>query len=145
MTEGCTIQAGIISVPWVSAITDWPMQEMSSRGGKKSILVGVIIGSVSGAAVTLSVLSENSSSLVGVAISAALLPPMVNAGLSWGVAALLPVVKCALPLAMRHHAAAAARAKHMHRASAAVCARATLLSAHDANTYACACRVTTRW
>ena len=85
-------------MPWISNITDWPTQEMRSRGGKKTIMVGVIIGTFSGAAVALSVLSENSSSLVGVAISAALLPPMVNAGLCWGVAAILPVVKCAAQL-----------------------------------------------
>lgn len=60
---------------------------MQSRSGRTTLLVGLVIATFSGAGVALSILSDNSSSLVGVAISAALLPPAVNTGLSWAVAA----------------------------------------------------------
>ena len=39
--------------------------------------------------VALSILGENTSSLVGVAISASLLPPAVNAGICWAHAVLV--------------------------------------------------------
>jgi len=42
-------------------------------------VTGFIIAFVSGMAVALSVLGDNQGSLVGVAISASLLPPAVNA------------------------------------------------------------------
>ena len=45
-----------------------------------------VIAIASGAAAALSVLGENTSSMVGVAISASLLPPAVNAGFLWSVA-----------------------------------------------------------
>ena len=45
----------------------------------KSILIGVLIAIPSGAGVALSILGGNAGSLVGVAISASLLPPAVNA------------------------------------------------------------------
>ena len=51
------------------------IQEMLSRGHHRSLLVGVLIAIPSGAGVALSVLGGNSASLVGVAISASLLPP----------------------------------------------------------------------
>ncbi len=51
----------------------------SCRGLVRSLYVGVLIAVPSGAGVALSVLGSNSGSLVGVAISASLLPPAVNA------------------------------------------------------------------
>ncbi len=51
----------------------------SCRGLVRSLYVGVLIAVPSGAGVALSVLGGNSGSLVGVAISASLLPPAVNA------------------------------------------------------------------
>jgi hypothetical protein len=86
------LQAGLISVPFISSYEDFPTSEMSARTGKLTLLTGMVIAVASGGGVALSVLPENSSGLVGVAISAALLPPMVNAGLQWGVAALLKFV-----------------------------------------------------
>ncbi len=55
--------------------------EMSSRGEYLALLAGVFIASPSGVGVALSVANTNINSLVGVAISAALLPPIVNSGL----------------------------------------------------------------
>lgn len=45
----------------------------------RSLWVGVMIALPSGAGVALSILGGNTGSLVGVAISASLLPPAVNA------------------------------------------------------------------
>jgi uncharacterized hydrophobic protein (TIGR00271 family) len=57
--------------------------EMASRCEIHSIIVGIFIALVSGAAVAIAVLSENFGSLIGTAISASLLPPAVNTGLMW--------------------------------------------------------------
>ncbi|XP_059488873.1 uncharacterized protein LOC132204399 [Neocloeon triangulifer] len=64
----------------------WPTEEMKARGLLRSLWVGVLIALPSGAGVALSVLGGNAGSLVGVAISASLLPPAVNAGLLWALA-----------------------------------------------------------
>ena len=45
----------------------------------RGLLVGMLIAMPSGVGVALSVLGGNTGSLVGVAISASLLPPAVNA------------------------------------------------------------------
>jgi hypothetical protein len=53
---------------------------MASRGVPSALWTGVAIAIPSGFGAALSVLGNNSSSLVGVAISASLLPPAVNCG-----------------------------------------------------------------
>ncbi|XP_042897539.1 uncharacterized protein [Parasteatoda tepidariorum] len=65
----------------------WPNPEMISRGQERGLWIGVLIALPSGAGVALSVLGGNAGSLVGVAISASLLPPAINTGLLWGMAA----------------------------------------------------------
>ena len=65
---------------------DWPTNEMSSRTETSGLIVGVAIAIPSGVGVALSVLGGNSGSMVGVAISASLLPPAVNTGLYWSMA-----------------------------------------------------------
>jgi uncharacterized hydrophobic protein (TIGR00271 family) len=52
--------------------------EMTTRTMQRSVLVGICIALPSGAAVAISVLGNNFGSLVGVAISASLLPPACN-------------------------------------------------------------------
>ena len=64
----------------------WPTAEMGGRGTIVGILTGIAIATPSGVGVALSILSNNTSSLVGVAISASLLPPAVNAGMMWAYA-----------------------------------------------------------
>lgn len=59
--------------------SSWPTSEMVSRGQLRSLWIGILVALPSGAAVAVSLLSGNQSSLVGVAISASLLPPCVNA------------------------------------------------------------------
>ena len=54
---------------------DWPTAEMLSRGTRTTFLCGIPIAFFSGLGVALSVLDDSTSSLVGVAISASLLPP----------------------------------------------------------------------
>ena len=64
----------------------WPTPEMISRGNGRYLVTGIAIAIPSGAGVALSVLGGNVGPLVGVAISASLLPPAVNAGLFWSIA-----------------------------------------------------------
>ena len=61
----------------------WPTNEMEIRGEASGLLTGIAIAIPSGMGVCLSVLGGNTSSLVGVAISASLLPPAVNTGICW--------------------------------------------------------------
>ena len=49
-------------------------------------MVGLAIAIPSGVGVAISVLGGNAGSMVGVAISASLLPPAVNTGLFWAMA-----------------------------------------------------------
>ena len=65
-------------------------KEMTVRGSLKDMPLDFVIAVASGAAAALSILGENTSSMVGVAISASLLPPAVNAGFLWAVAAFGP-------------------------------------------------------
>lgn len=53
-------------------------QEIMMRTNFHSVVVGICIALPSGAAVAISVLGDNFGSLVGVAISASLLPPACN-------------------------------------------------------------------
>lgn len=64
----------------------FPTAEMKSRGELRVLWVGTLVALPSGAAVALSILSGSQSSLIGVAISASLLPPCVNAGILWSYA-----------------------------------------------------------
>jgi len=67
----------------------WPTNEMASRGVPSALYIGVAIAIPSGAAVALSLTSSNTSGLVGVAISASLLPPIVNSGILFAQAIFL--------------------------------------------------------
>ncbi|XP_034230899.1 uncharacterized protein LOC117639399 isoform X2 [Thrips palmi] len=63
----------------------WPTEEMMDRGLLRSLWVNVLIAVLSGMGIAIALLRDNTGSLVGVAISASLLPPAVNAGLLWGM------------------------------------------------------------
>ncbi|CAM4868532.1 unnamed protein product [Rotaria socialis] len=71
--------------------TSFPTAEMTARGDLTRLSVGSMIALPSGAGVALSVLGGNAGSLVGVAISASLLPPAVNSGLLLGYSLLTAV------------------------------------------------------
>mmetsp|Transcript_50189 Transcript_50189/g.121605 ORF Transcript_50189/g.121605 Transcript_50189/m.121605 type:complete len:265 (-) Transcript_50189:250-1044(-) len=66
---------------WTDLAEEWPNNEMLTRGTWQNLLVGLPIAFFSGLGVAVSLLDEQTSSLVGVAISASLLPPAVNSGL----------------------------------------------------------------
>ena len=72
-------------------LKQFPTSEMVNRGQPRNLVTGVLVAIPSGAGVALGVLGGNSGSLVGVAISASLLPPAVNAGLLWALSFLLAV------------------------------------------------------
>lgn len=63
-----------------------PLLLILCSGEAINLAVGLAIAIPSGIGVALSVLGNNTGSLVGVAISASLLPPAVNCGLNWGFA-----------------------------------------------------------
>jgi len=66
---------------------EWPSQNMTDRGTKTNFLCGIPIAFFSGLGVAVGLLDSQTNSLVGVAISASLLPPAVNAGMFWVVEA----------------------------------------------------------
>jgi len=59
------------------------LQEMKTRATVSNFLVGLPVAFFSGLGVAVSLLDDQTSSLVGVAISASLLPPAVNCGVIW--------------------------------------------------------------
>lgn len=61
----------------------WPNSEQVTRCTWQNFFVGLPIAFFSGLGVAVSLLDEQTNSLVGVAISASLLPPAVNCGTIW--------------------------------------------------------------
>lgn len=74
------IFVGLILVP-LGENLHWPTGEMAGRGNFENFVVGVIFAVASGVIVGLGVTGGGINSLVGVAISASLLPPIVNCGM----------------------------------------------------------------
>jgi uncharacterized hydrophobic protein (TIGR00271 family) len=87
----CIIIGAIIgfSASWSAVSAEWPTEEMASRGDVTGLITGLAIAIPSGMGVALSILGNNTASLVGVAISASLLPPAVNTGICWARAILI--------------------------------------------------------
>ncbi|KAL1129096.1 hypothetical protein AAG570_013627, partial [Ranatra chinensis] len=81
------ILVGVTGNHWVIGTGDWPTDEMISMGALKALWVGVMVALLSGAAVAIAILGDNTGSLIGAALSVALLPPAVNAGLLWSLSA----------------------------------------------------------
>lgn len=81
----CFIVGALISLcaGFTDLATTWPTNEMQIRGEVSGLYIGIAIAIPSGMGVSLSILGGNTGSLVGVAISASLLPPAVNAGICW--------------------------------------------------------------
>jgi uncharacterized hydrophobic protein (TIGR00271 family) len=69
-----------------------PTKEMTDRGQMLNIYFGIAIAFFSGIGVALSIAGGAVSSLVGVAISASILPPVVNSGLLFGLAICGPAI-----------------------------------------------------
>lgn len=81
----CILTGAVVSLSlgWSSIANSWPNPEMLNRGEPINFYIGLPIAFVSGLGVAVSLLDDQTSSLVGVAISASLLPPAVNAGMLW--------------------------------------------------------------
>ena len=75
---GCILT---LCVSWTDVADGWATDEMLARGTRQTFLTGIPIAFFSGIGVALGLLDESTSSLVGVAISASLLPPAVNCGI----------------------------------------------------------------
>ena len=79
----CVIIGALIAA--ITGPTDlsdkWPTSEMESRGTLENLWISFPVAFFSGLGVAVSILDDQTSSLVGVAISASLLPPAVNAGI----------------------------------------------------------------
>ena len=74
----------------ISPNTSWPYQlsseQITSRGSAASLVGGTLIAIPSGFGAVIAITAGGGNALVGVAIAAALLPPLVNCGLCWGMA-----------------------------------------------------------
>ncbi|XP_049874184.1 uncharacterized protein LOC126372458 isoform X1 [Pectinophora gossypiella] len=75
---------GSTAMPW--GYGDFPTEEMKSRGNVRSLWMGVLWALTSGTGVALALLQGSAGPLIGIAISASLLPPVVNCGLFWALA-----------------------------------------------------------
>lgn len=76
----CILVGAIVSgcMGFFEISEDWPTNEQESRATMQNFWVGIPIAFFSGLGVAVSVLDDHTSSLVGVAISASLLPPTVS-------------------------------------------------------------------
>ncbi|GAB5355974.1 hypothetical protein AAMO2058_000251200 [Amorphochlora amoebiformis] len=81
----CGFVVGALFAPWGDRLS-WPNSEMAGRGHVNGLFIGIGIAVPSGLGVALGLISNNVASLVGVAISASLLPPAVNCGMCWAYA-----------------------------------------------------------
>ncbi|GIL48023.1 hypothetical protein Vafri_4754 [Volvox africanus] len=84
---GLTLGFAVCIWTGVAHSYQWPTIEMQSRGEVSSLVVGVFFAVPSGAGVALSTTQGGTTALVGVAIAASLLPPIVNCGMCLAFAA----------------------------------------------------------
>ncbi|XP_055634798.1 uncharacterized protein LOC129774822 [Toxorhynchites rutilus septentrionalis] len=75
---------GTTEMPW--GFGDFPTEEMKGRGNARSLWMGILWALTSGSGVAVALLQGSAGPLIGVAISASLLPPVVNCGLFWALA-----------------------------------------------------------
>ncbi|KAJ1529286.1 hypothetical protein ONE63_006084 [Megalurothrips usitatus] len=75
---------GTTEMPWGTG-GSFPTEEMLGRGNYRSLWIGVLWALPSGTGVALALMQGMAGPLIGVAISASLLPPIVNCGLFWGL------------------------------------------------------------
>ncbi|XP_035738581.1 uncharacterized protein LOC118448852 isoform X1 [Vespa mandarinia] len=88
---------GTTEMPWGS--NDWPTDEMKGRGNYRSLWMGVLWALPSGTGVAVALLQGSNGPLIGVAISASLLPPVVNCGLFWALGCIWLIYR---PIKMPH-------------------------------------------
>ncbi|KAK0096549.1 hypothetical protein PV326_005170 [Microctonus aethiopoides] len=88
---------GTTAMPW--GYNDWPTDEMKGRGNYRSLWMGVLWALPSGTGVAVALLQGSNGPLIGVAISASLLPPVVNCGLFWALGCIWLIYR---PIKMPH-------------------------------------------
>ncbi|KAF7390288.1 hypothetical protein HZH68_012145 [Vespula germanica] len=88
---------GTTEMPW--GYNDWPTDEMKGRGNYRSLWMGVLWALPSGTGVAVALLQGSNGPLIGVAISASLLPPVVNCGLFWALGCIWLIYQ---PIKMPH-------------------------------------------
>ncbi|XP_046830699.1 uncharacterized protein LOC124429440 [Vespa crabro] len=88
---------GTTEMPW--GFNDWPTDEMKGRGNYRSLWMGVLWALPSGTGVAVALLQGSNGPLIGVAISASLLPPVVNCGLFWALGCIWLIYR---PIKMPH-------------------------------------------
>jgi hypothetical protein len=71
---------GVSFAPFADALL-WPTDEMATRGVYLEMMFGAIIAICGGASVAIAESNEDLSSVAGIAISSALVPPAVNSGI----------------------------------------------------------------
>jgi uncharacterized hydrophobic protein (TIGR00271 family) len=73
---------GLVFGPFYSVeVNKFPTQEMSSRGDPAGLLGGIVVAIASGVVIGNAITTTGINSLIGAAISASLLPPVVNSGI----------------------------------------------------------------
>ncbi|GLH16232.1 Uncharacterized protein GBIM_20569, partial [Gryllus bimaculatus] len=75
---GLLVGAACNDMPWGGGVGDFPTGEMKGRGNFRSLWIGILWALPSGTGVALALLQGSAGPLIGVAISASLLPPIVN-------------------------------------------------------------------
>jgi hypothetical protein len=81
---------GFIYAPWAREFL-WPTPEMTGRGDPINLLAGILVATASGFVVGVAITGGGINALVGVAISASLLPPIVNCGICCAFAIMGPI------------------------------------------------------
>jgi uncharacterized hydrophobic protein (TIGR00271 family) len=91
----CSLAIGFIVaavfLPFLDTF-EWPTSEMSNRGTLSNLAVGAGVASASGIVVALTTTAVGVGPLIGVAISASLLPPVVNTGMLLNLLAFGPLM-----------------------------------------------------
>uniref|UniRef100_A0A182REY6 DUF389 domain-containing protein n=1 Tax=Anopheles funestus TaxID=62324 RepID=A0A182REY6_ANOFN len=82
---------GTTDMPW--GFGDFPTEEMKGRGNARSLWMGILWALTSGSGVAVALLQGSAGPLIGVAISASLLPPVVNCGMFWALACIWLIYK----------------------------------------------------
>lgn len=80
---------GTTDMPW--GFGDFPTEEMNGRGNARSLWMAFPWALTSGSGVAVALLQGLAGPLIGVAISASLLPPVVNCGIFWALACIVQI------------------------------------------------------
>lgn len=87
---GCII--GLVIGP-VGPSLGWPTEEMLLRGSLNNYAISPLVSASAGAALGVSVTAGGVNGMIGVALSASLLPPIINSGILTTYAAIYSTVE----------------------------------------------------